>query len=472
MRNSQLLFLVLAVSIFLLPLLSFAEDISQVCSSFMKNLDKECEKVGLFQCRQILENCEKYYQQKSEEYQAEISEIKNKKKTLENEIARLTTKIKSLENNIYRNNLIIKNLNFQISDTEKSIDNTSAKINDLKSKLSSLLQLRYEEDKESLIETFLGGEKFSDFFGDLVALDSLNLEMQKVIADIKGLKSSLEEQRDLMIAEKTDLENTQIMVNLQKEENENLKRQKDALLKQTKGQEALYQKYLKETEAKAQEIRKKIFELAQVSEAEALTLEQAYSLAVEVEKITGVRPAFLLGLLKVESDIGNNVGQCNCAGAAFCRHPEIGWKDVMPSRHWPFFLEITEELGLNPQTTPVSCAVGNGKIQWGGAMGPAQFMPETWLKTGYKERVEKITAKKPASPWRVKDAFLAAGLYLSDWGAGSQIEAKEIGAARAYLCGTDKLTLTCQISGGVSYVSNIMKYANQFQDYVDRGILK
>ena len=48
-------------------------------------------------------------------------------------------------------------------------------------------------------------------------------------------------------------------------------------------------------------------------------------------------------------------------------------------------------------------------------MGPAQFMPTTWQD--FKKRITKITGNNPPNPWEPKDAFVAAGLYLSDLGA-------------------------------------------------------
>ena len=48
---------------------------------------------------------------------------------------------------------------------------------------------------------------------------------------------------------------------------------------------------------------------------------------------------------------------------------------------------------------------------WGGAMGPAQFMPTTWM--GYKSKVEKLTGEIPANPWDLKDSLVAMGLKLA-----------------------------------------------------------
>ncbi|MCD6500459.1 lytic murein transglycosylase [bacterium] len=476
-RFSRIILVIVSIlGIFLPELKSFAQDANfipeEFCPSFTENIDSKCEKYGIEDCRWYLEECEKYYRSKSEKYQAEISQLQKKKRNLQNEISLLSTRIKNLKYQIYKNNLIIKNLNFQIGDTQSSIDVTDLKITNIRENLANLLQLYYEEDQTSLLEIFLTEETLSDFFDNLMALEALNLKTQELLADIKDLKSSLEAQKDTMLREKEQLERTQILVELQKEQNENLQRQKNVLLEKTRGEETLYQKYLAESKERAEEIRKKIFELVQISAEEAPTLEEAYRLAQEIERITGVRPAFLLGLLQVESRIGANVGQCNCGSAAFCRHPDIHWKKVMSERQWPYFEQITKELGLDPNVTPVSCAVDGGKVQWGGAMGPAQFMPETWLKFGYKKRVEQITGIVPANPWRVKDAFLAAGLYLADWGASSQKEIAEIGAATAYLCGTSKMTRACRIAGGRTYVYQVMKYASQFQDYVNQGVFQ
>ncbi len=467
-------FLILFFSLLASVSISWAEDLnfdpSFVCPNFVKNIDQECNKLSRENCRAVLEKCENYFQSKAEDYKTEISKIKQKEKTLEGELKILTQKIESLGYQIYKNNLIVKDLNFQIEDTQKSIDKTTLEINRIKQRLNNLLQLRYEQERKSFMEVFWTESSLSNFFNDLVASETINQEVQELFKNVKDLKSSLETQKDLMVKEKKELEETQILVNLQKKEEEETRNYKKELLKKTRGEEVLYQKYLTESKNKAQQIRKKIFELAQVAEGESLTLESAYRLAKEISQLTGIRPAFLLGLLKIESDIGKNVGQCNCGGKPFCRYPKVSWQRVMTQNHWSYFKEIVQELGLDIDTTPVSCAVNGGKIQWGGAMGPAQMMPTTWLKAGYKKRVEDILGVQPSNPWRIKDAFLAAALYLSDFGATSQKEVNEISAARAYLCGTTKLTWTCEIAGGRSYVYQIMEQASKFQKYIDQGV--
>ena len=93
------------------------------------------------------------------------------------------------------------------------------------------------------------------------------------------------------------------------------------------------------------------------------------------------------------------------------------------------FITITTALGRDPYKTPVSCPMSYG---YGGAMGPAQFIPTTW--TLYRDRVFELTGREP-DPWNIKDAFLAAGLYLKDGGAAKQNYDSEFNAVMSYFAG-------------------------------------
>ncbi|MCX6790773.1 MAG: lytic murein transglycosylase [Candidatus Gribaldobacteria bacterium] len=443
------------------------------CPLILDKIDAECTRLGPEKCKTALEACEKFYQGKSDEYKGEIGTIQVQKKTLQGQISTLDSKIKSLTSQISKSNLLVKDLNVQIDDTGESINKTVSKIDGVKINLADLIQMQNESDQIMPIEMFLTGKDFSSFFEGVTELEAINDKVQDLLRAIEGLKTNLQQQQDSMVDEKDGLEKAAMISSLQKEQNAKLQKEKQTVLTETKGKETLYQKYLDDTNKKANEIRKKIFELAQVSGGESVTLEQAYAVAKEVERLTGTRAAFLLGLLKQESAIGKNVGQCNCGGSTVCRNPDLHFSAINPSKgQLAAFTQITSELGMDINKAPVSCYIDGGKVQFGGAMGPAQFMPSTWLDSGYKARVEAILKVHPANPWRVKDAFLASGLYLADNGSGSKLQADEISAATAYLCGTRKMTSACIRSGGKTYVYGIMQFASQFQDYIDQGILR
>lgn len=371
------------------------------------------------------------------QYDKDITKTEQEKKTLQNQIYLLKKEVEKLDLQIYQGNVMIKDLGYQITDTEGSISQTSLNIQESRSKLVSILQLTYEEDQKSILEILLSEVNLSDFFTNLVALETLNAKNQELLDNIKDLKVTLENQRQALDEDKSNLESVVQIQTLQKQQSESAKVQKDYFLQLT---EAEYQESLKEKESAEQEaalIRARIFDLIGVPEAP--TFGEALEIARYVEGLTGVRPAFLLAVLTQESNIGKNVGQCYLkdpkTGDGIIIYNNKAVSGVMkPTRDVTPFLTITAELGRDPYNTPVSCPMSYG---YGGAMGPAQFIPSTWMI--YKDKLKAITGK-PGDPWNIRDAFLASALYLADYGAAKQNYDAEWKAAMIYFSGTSKRT--------------------------------
>lgn len=385
--------------------------------------------------RQALEEELKKLEAEIALYEQDISKTQQEKKNIQNQIYILKKEIEKLNLQIYQSNIMIKDLGFQIKDTEASIDQTALKVKDSRKKLAAFLQLIYEEDQRSMIEILLSESEISDFFDDLMALESLNAKTCELLQEIKNLNNYLENQKQSLDEEKSDLEKVVIMKELQKQESQDTKYLREYLLEQTAGEEAKYQELLFATQKKAAEIRARIFELIGVPEAP--TFGEALEIARYVEGMTGVRPALLLAVLTQESNIGKNVGQCylknsSTGDGVVAYNGKAVSKVMKPSRDVAPFLEITKALGRDAYNTPVSCpipSVGG----YGGAMGPAQFIPSTWML--YKDRLAEIIGK-PADPWKINDAFLAAALYLSDYGAAKQTYNAEWKAAMIYFSGS------------------------------------
>ena len=429
-QNNKLVSLFILFLVLFLPSFVLAEDLEQVCE--IEKIEAECDKLSQDECRLLLEKCEKYYREQSEAIGEDLNKTGQEKKTLENKIYTLNKKIKNLSYQINQSNLIVKDLGIQVQDTEVSIGKTSLTIEDSKDKLANILRTIYEEDQKPIIEILFSESEISDFFDNLVALELLNSKSKELLQDIKLLKRNLERQKISLDEEKVDLEHMVEIQTVQKRENAETKQEQEYYLELT---ETEYQKYLgekKEVDEKAAEIRARIFKLIGVSEAP--TFGEAYEMAKHVESITGVRPAFLLAVLTQESNIGKNVGQCylknSTTGAGeVIRSGKVLSRVMKPTRDVGPFLTITEELGRDPFATPVSCPMSYG---YGGAMGPAQFIPSTWIL--YRDRLEAIIGK-PGDPWNIKDAFLASALYLSDFGAAKQTYNGEFNAALSYFAG-------------------------------------
>jgi beta-N-acetylhexosaminidase len=212
-------------------------------------------------------------------------------------------------------------------------------------------------------------------------------------------------------------------------------------------------KIIQSAAEKAAEIKAKIFEL--IGLPNALNFGEALDIAKYVEGITKTRPAFLLAIFQEELSLVKEFSLCYLKntktgegvritdGKRFSKvmHPERDMKD---------FLELTKELGMDPYKTPVTCPMSFG---WGGAMGPADFIPSTWMR--YKDKIKEISGKT-ANPWDINDAFLASGLYLSESGAALGTREGEWDAAMIYFSNSPE-------SGFNWYANNTLKISDKLE---------
>ncbi len=332
-----------------------------------------------------------------EEDQKKINEYQKQGKTLSTEISSLNAKVSKLNLQIKAINVQLQQLNKNISTTQQQINQTENQIDSHKIALGDSLQALYEADRESTMEVLLSNNRLSDFFGNLNNITLLQDNIRIALDEIVQLRQQLLEQKQQLSTEKSDAENLIAIQQSQKSGLQSTQQQKSTLLKVTKGKESEYQKILTKTKATAAQIRSRIFELLGGGE---LTFVKAYEYAKLAEGATGVRAALTLAILDRESKLGKNVGRCS-------------YKTAMhPTRDTPYFLELLGKLGIDPtsQSAYVSCANSHGA--YGGAMGPAQFIPSTWKL--YSAAISKVTGNTPANPWNNSDAFVATGLYMQD----------------------------------------------------------
>lgn len=421
------------------PLLVLAEDLAALCNQ-ISSTENSCQTVSSAECRATLEKCAAYYDSRSAEIAKDLTKTKQQKNTLQAQVSTLKKKIKGLDYQISQGTLMVKDLNIQISDTERSIDKTALEIEESQHQIASILQAVYEEDQKPSFVVLLEGD-LSDFFGNLASLEHLNAKVSDLLESTSNLKAYLESQKHKMDSEKNQLQKTIQVQSLQKQENEQNKKQHEGYLKLT---EAQYQQQLKDkqdAEKKAAAIKSRIFELIGVTKAP--NFEEAYKIAKYVSGVTGVRPALIMAILTQESNLGKNVGQCylkntQTGDGVKIKTGAFSPRTMSPKRDVPVFLSLIEEInkgkGLSRDSfaTPVSCVVyyNGSPYGWGGAMGPSQFIPSTWVNLGYGRKVAEITGRT-ADPWDIGNAFLATGLLLRDNGALSN----EFNAAMKYYCG-------------------------------------
>lgn len=358
--------------------------------------------------------------------QATIEQYRGQGKNLESEVKRLNAQIAKLNLQVKATNLSLKKLDDEIETNSGEIKRTETDIEKNKRVLVYALQNLYSSGSTSLVEVFLKNFEISDFFDNIKNLTDIQDDLRITLEKVMGLKQDLIEQNEQLIMRKKDANSLKAYQLSQQKAVASTKTEKSNLLQVTKGQESKYQDLLKETQIKAAQIRSQIFKLLGGGE---LTFGEAVKIGQLAEKATGVRAAFVLSILTQESGvnsvIGANLGKCYYNTPNNC----ISGKTVMKDAQKGPYLALVSSLDISADSTPVSCAIcrdGN----YGGAMGPAQFMPATWaLYTGYSEspkgsgiwvrdasrdKVAAITGNNPSSPFNNADAFTATALLLKD----------------------------------------------------------
>lgn len=372
-------------------------------------------KAGLDTFREQLQQKIGAIQKQIDQYEAKIQKTRRQSDTLRRQIDLLNAQIDQLKLRLRQAELNIEDLESSIQDKNKEIAKIEVQLNEKKKLLVEYIQTIYQYDQENLLEIILKQDNFSDFFDLVNNLQSVEEKISQVFQLIKALKDNLEMQKNDL---QNDLDEQNQLRNLQDAQKASLEKQekeKTKLFITTQGQEKNYQKLAEKARTDIAAIRNQLYLLENVGVS--MTLEQATQYVNAASLKTGVRPAFLLAVLKNESSWGTKVGTGT-------------WKKDMHSRDHNAFLQITQELGMDPDNTPVSKKPSYG---WGGAMGPAQFLPSVWLLV--KEEVGQLTGHVPPNPWHIDDAFMAAAVKLKRAGANAQTHDAEWKAAMIYFAG-------------------------------------
>lgn len=369
--------------------------------------------------------------------EAELQDLLNKQKeqqkatgTLKGDIAFLTSQINALKVKIKARALAITQLKINITEKTDTIRSLSEKIYREHESLAQLLRNTNEFDEENIVHLILSDNSISNFYSDLESYASIKQAIKDSVDVISGVKartevvkSDLEKKQNAETDARAQLETAQKIVSKTEAD-------KKQLLSISKQKEADYQKLAAEKKARADKIRSALFQLR---DTKAIPFGTALAYAKKAESKTGVLPAFLLAIITQESNLGTDSGSCYVTnfdtGDGVSSKSGKSFKKVMhPTRDIPIFTDITKTLGRDPALTLVSCPIGG--YGYGGAMGPAQFIPSTWALI--KDKVAEALGIAVPNPWEPRDALMASAVFLEELGASGDSYSSQMRAACKY----------------------------------------
>ena len=410
------------------------------------------------QTRAALQNELKILEQQIAEQQKIIATTQAQGASLSRDISVLQSKINAKQLEIRKIDGTITNLSSQILDKNIELGNLSNTLEKQKQALSgSFRNMAKFYGSNNFVTFILADKSLSQFFENINKLSDLQNAINNNVAKIRNttdqvnqVKSDLEDNKESQLALKNQqkIEQAQIAAT---------KSQKNTLLKETKGQESVYKKQLSDKQAQAAKIRTALFKFAGGGTA-AIPFGDALNYAKDAELKTGVPSAFVLAILTQESALGANVGKCylsdTSTGAGYNINSGTKYPNVMKaSRDVPVFLEITSSMGLDPLKTVVSCPIPSAG-GFGGAMGPAQFIPSTW-----KEVARQIDI---SNPWNANDAILASSRYLANLGAKNSYLSQIRAACRYYGTGGSNCSYGRSVLSKVPAIQSNIDYLTQY----------
>jgi peptidoglycan hydrolase CwlO-like protein len=394
------------------------------------------------------------------EWQKVLDDTRAKKKTIQGDVTALDAQIKKAETEIKQRNVTITKLLSDIKEKAARIGTLEYRLQQGRESLAKLLRQKNEAENQSLVVLALGADDLSSFFADVQDVDAIDRSLQDLFAQLRGVKAETEKEKAALDERKNAELDARYEVQVRQTQIKQNQTEKKELLAVTTTQEKSYSQVLAERQKRANEIRNALFELR---DSQGISFQAALQYATAAEASTGVRAALILGILRQESNLGANVGQCVLTsadtGAGKGKNTGKVFSNVMhPTRDVPPFLALAERLGIDPYSQVVSCPIA-GAGGYGGAMGPSQFIASTWKL--YEPRVAAATGSSVGDPWKASHAVMAMGLYLKDLGAAKQTYSAEREAAGRYYAGSGWATR------GLSYAASVLNFATKYQTDID-----
>ncbi len=183
-------------------------------------------------------------EQQAAQLKGTISQTQDQANTLKNQIANLKNQIASLQTQILLTGKKITKTKIEINDTQNNIFDTQNKIDKQKNTIGQLLLFIDRRDRDNLLSIMLKNNDLSDYFRQTQSALTVNTNLMSLVADLQNTEDQLNQNKNILEGKKNNLETLKQQQNAQKVSLDQATQDKNQLLKQTKGQEAQYQKML------------------------------------------------------------------------------------------------------------------------------------------------------------------------------------------------------------------------------------
>jgi len=398
----------------------FAEDIctqakNATCDNVAEvngdKVKKECQK-SVFQIySQTLINCQNEVEKEKRELESQIEDIERKERSAEWYSSKLNLDIRYLNYEIANLNLSLSELESEIEKREKAIKELNDALAHQKDILSEALRQVYEYDITSYVEVLLGYGSLSEFGNKLTEMDKIQIELRAAMNEIQKAKEKMEKEKTAMEKDKKE------KVEYKKVQEYSIyslavrQDQQEYLLRQLAAAKTPLEREMARIQAELIGLRDAMSRIRQYLSQWVLsgqvTPEAIFAAVQNAAGIISGRPraALLLGILEIESDLGQNVGKIRDLENAF------SWSPTQLSVYLDICKKLCNAYG-NPYCKPETLPLSRD-----GAMGPAQFIPTSW-RAFEKYVISKFPGEVP-NPWNLNHALVAmaayVGRYSNEW---------------------------------------------------------
>lgn len=365
----------------------------------------------------------------ADDIQDKIETLLNKAENVQQDISQNQTELQKTEAQIGTTTGLIKKTETEISKKEKEIKDLNDKIALNKKLLEGYLLEMYYNDRTMLPDFLLEAENAGQMSANFDQMVNVKDRIISIMEDIEKSKENVDKAKEQLADKKEDHEK---LLNIQQGEKNEIKSD------------------IKEAQATLSELNAKINKLkGELSNllGSSVSFKNIMDAAAYAAKVTGIRKDYLLGVLVVESNLGRFTGGCNFK------------ESKMSGSRAETFKTICKELKYDYTKQKVSCPP-KGYKGTGGAMGVAQFMPDTWV--GYKKSIASVTGHNPPDPWSLTDGVVAMALKLTKVdGVTAHKKSAEAKAYCVYLAGGNWASY-CD-NKGANYGDLVLYWADNYE---------